>query len=102
MKSLIAKRSVQIDGRKTSVSLEAAFWDVLREVAGRSRITVSELISRINQERRSSNLSSALRLFALDACRNGSQSEQLRTTDEVSIQGTPDARSYGRVVGVEG
>ena len=26
MKSLIVKRSVDIDGRKTSVSLEDAFW----------------------------------------------------------------------------
>ena len=33
MKSLVVKRSVDIDGRKTSVSLEDAFWSDLKEIA---------------------------------------------------------------------
>ena len=33
MKSLVVKRSVDIDGRKTSVSLEDAFWNDLKEIA---------------------------------------------------------------------
>ena len=33
MKSLIVKRSVDIDGHKTSVSLEDAFWSDLKKIA---------------------------------------------------------------------
>ncbi len=33
IKSSVAKRSVVIDGHKTSVSLEDAFWSGLREIA---------------------------------------------------------------------
>jgi predicted DNA-binding ribbon-helix-helix protein len=37
MKSTIIKRSVVIDGHKTSISLEDAFWNCLKEIAkGRS------------------------------------------------------------------
>ena len=34
MKSLIVKRSIVIAGHKTSVSLENAFWEGLKEIAG--------------------------------------------------------------------
>jgi predicted DNA-binding ribbon-helix-helix protein len=33
MKSSIKKRAVSIDGRKTSISLEEAFWTALKEIA---------------------------------------------------------------------
>ena len=33
MKSLIVKRSIVIDGHKTSVSLEDVFWNALRDIA---------------------------------------------------------------------
>jgi len=48
MKSLVIKRSVIVDGRKTSVSLEEAFWRSLREIADGRRQTLSYLVSGIN------------------------------------------------------
>ena len=33
MKSLVVKHSVVIDGRKTSISVEDAFWIALKEIA---------------------------------------------------------------------
>ncbi len=68
-KSTVLKRSVVIDGHKTSVSLEDAFWDVLREIADTRRTTLSALIAKINAQRDHDNLSSALRLFVLGECR---------------------------------
>jgi len=65
MKSPIAKRSIAIDGHKTSVSLEDAFWNNLKEIAQTQRATVSELVGKIDGERQQSNLSSAIRLFVL-------------------------------------
>ena len=70
MKSLVVKRSVVVAGHKTSVTLEDAFWNGLKEIAGRRNITVSELVGAIDSERRHGNLSSAIRLFVLDFYRN--------------------------------
>jgi predicted DNA-binding ribbon-helix-helix protein len=70
MKSLVAKRSVVAAGHKTSVSLEDAFWNALKEIARGRNITLSELISSIDSERQQSNLSSAIRLFVLNFYRN--------------------------------
>jgi len=36
-KSPIVKRSVKINGRKTSVCLEDAFWTALKEIAASSK-----------------------------------------------------------------
>ena len=65
MKSLVIKRSIIFDGRKTSASLEDDFWNALRDIAhGRSE-TLSRLIANINANRQSANLSSVIRLFVL-------------------------------------
>ncbi len=69
MKSQVAKRSVVVDGHKTSVSLEDAFWSGLREIAHAQQATVSKLIADIDKTRKSNNLSSAIRLFVLDYVR---------------------------------
>jgi predicted DNA-binding ribbon-helix-helix protein len=66
MKSPVVKRSIAIAGRQTSVSLEDAFWNRLRAIAGRRQMTVSELVAAIDSDRQHDNLSSALRLFVLD------------------------------------
>jgi predicted DNA-binding ribbon-helix-helix protein len=70
MKSLVVKRSIVAAGHKTSVSLEDAFWDGLKEIARGRSITLSELVSAIDSERRHGNLSSSIRLFVLDFYRN--------------------------------
>ena len=65
MKSPIVKRSVVLAGRNTSVSLEDAFWQGLKDIATSRRTTLSDLISSIDGDRERGNLSSALRLFVL-------------------------------------
>ena len=66
MKSPVVKRSIVIAGHKTSVSLEDAFWKGLKEIAGTRDMTLSDLVSTIDSERRHGNLSSAIRLFVLN------------------------------------
>jgi predicted DNA-binding ribbon-helix-helix protein len=66
MKSQVAKRSVVVAGHKTSVSLEDAFWNGLKEIAGRRDITLSDLVAAIDSQRHHGNLSSAIRLFVLE------------------------------------
>ena len=65
MKSLIVKRSVMIENRYTSVSVEDDFWQALREIAMLRRVSLSRLISSIDADREFANLSSAIRLFVL-------------------------------------
>ena len=70
MKSLVVKRSIVVAGHKTSVSLEDAFWNGIREIASGRNITLSDLVTAVDSERQQGNLSSAIRLFVLDFYRN--------------------------------
>ena len=63
MKFAVVKRSIAIDGFKTSISLEDEFWYALLEIADRKRITVPALVKQINPTSKTDNLSSAIRLF---------------------------------------
>ena len=65
MKSSVVKRSIVIDGHKTSVSLEDPFWTDLKKIAHTQQVTLSELVTKIDGRREQSNLSSAIRLFVL-------------------------------------
>jgi predicted DNA-binding ribbon-helix-helix protein len=69
MKSLVVKRSIIIGGHKTSVSLEEPFWLGLKEIASDRHATLSSVVSGIDNGRKEGNLSSAIRLFVLDATR---------------------------------
>jgi predicted DNA-binding ribbon-helix-helix protein len=66
MKSPVVKRSIVIAGHKTSVSLEEAFWNGLKEIAALQRTTLSELAASIDKGRVEGNLSSAMRLYVLN------------------------------------
>ena len=59
MKSPVVKHSVNLNGRKTSVSVEDAFWEGLKEVAGKRLMTVADLIANIDATRQQTTLSSA-------------------------------------------
>lgn len=45
------KRSVEIAGHKTSISLEPVFWDLLRRAAQEAGLPVNALVARIDAER---------------------------------------------------
>ena len=70
--SAIVKRSIAIAGHRTSVSLEAPFWEALREIAAARGVSVQRLVGEVDAGRGRQNLSSALRVFVLDAVRRGS------------------------------
>jgi predicted DNA-binding ribbon-helix-helix protein len=63
IKSRIVKRSVNIVGRKTSVSLEDEFWNALKQIAIIQKIPLRELVLKIDNERADSGLSSAIRVY---------------------------------------
>lgn len=61
------KRSVEIAGHKTSISLEPVFWDLLRRVAAREGMPINALVARIDAERLEADtppgLASAIRVW---------------------------------------
>ena len=75
-RSTVAKRSVTIDGHKTSVSLENEFWTALKEIAVTRGMSFSQLVTTINREGESRNLSSRLRLFVLETFRHPTPERQ--------------------------
>ncbi|MFA6264582.1 MAG: ribbon-helix-helix domain-containing protein [Pseudolabrys sp.] len=93
MNSPVIKRSIVIGGHKTSVSLEDAFWQGLKEIAVARQMTLSDMVASIDTDRRQGNLSSAIRLYVLDHYRSrGSDqragAEQRETTArDVSFAG---------------
>ena len=68
-KSLVIKQSIDI-GRKTSVALEDAFWNGLKEIAEQRHESLAHLVSSIDAERQHANLSSAIRLYVLEFYRD--------------------------------
>ena len=73
MKSPVVKLSIEVEVQKTSVSLEEAFWNGMKEISGLRNITLAELVGEIDSNRQQGNLSSAIRLFVLDYFRTRAQ-----------------------------
>jgi predicted DNA-binding ribbon-helix-helix protein len=59
--SRIKKRSIVVNGHKTSISLEDEFWNELRDLAAERRVPVTALVNEIDQVP-GRNLSSAIRV----------------------------------------
>lgn len=66
---MLVKRSLSLAGHRTSLALEAEFWDVLDRVAEEERLSLAALIGRIDEARIEAgdelNLASACRVWAL-------------------------------------
>jgi predicted DNA-binding ribbon-helix-helix protein len=65
------KRSFSIQGHRTSISLEAPFWNALKAAAADEGTTLAALIGRIDKERDGAGLSSAVRVWLLRRSQGG-------------------------------
>ncbi|WP_120076108.1 ribbon-helix-helix domain-containing protein [Aurantiacibacter odishensis] len=67
------KRSVEIAGHKTSISLEPLFWEMLNAVAAREGLPLNAVVARIDAERIEAEhppgLATAIRLWLVDDLR---------------------------------
>ena len=68
MTQAIRKRSVTLAGHRTSLSVEAAFWEELKAIAEAEGVSVTRLIEHIDGAREG-NLSSAVRVYVLEKVR---------------------------------
>jgi predicted DNA-binding ribbon-helix-helix protein len=63
----VVKRSLVIAGHRTSISIEDAFWRRLRRIALKRGQSLNGLAAMIDASRGGANLSSAIRVFVLEA-----------------------------------
>jgi predicted DNA-binding ribbon-helix-helix protein len=69
---MLRKRSVSINGHGTSFSVEDPFFEELKRLARMEGKPLSALVAEIDGQRPDgSNLSSAIRLYVLEALRTG-------------------------------
>ena len=59
------KRSFNIKGHRTSISLEAPFWDALKQAADSEGVSLAKLVETIDATRNGAGLSSAIRVWLL-------------------------------------
>jgi len=64
---MLRKRSFTLSGHRTSVALEAEFWEVIEKAAVGERQSLAFLVAKIDAGRGDRPLASALRLYALAA-----------------------------------
>src|SRR5436190_22432884 len=89
---MIRKRSVTVAGHKTSISLEGAFWQGLRDIAEDHHTSLPRLIARIDGDRQqSANLSSAIRMFVVRHFRDQVHQQGRSVTDVSSKKEEPSA-----------
>jgi predicted DNA-binding ribbon-helix-helix protein len=81
----VVKHSLVIAGHRTSVSVEDAFWRRLRRIAAERGLSVNALAALIDASRGDANLSSAIRVFVLEA-QSGSKSEQESAAGEFAVR----------------
>ena len=66
------KRSLTLQGHRTSVSLEAAFWDEFQRLAKARNLSLTALAVELDHDRvPPSSLASAIRLFVLREVKAG-------------------------------
>jgi predicted DNA-binding ribbon-helix-helix protein len=63
------KRSLTISGHRTSIALEAAFWEALKAHAADERRPLARIITEIDEARGEAGLSSAIRVYLLERAR---------------------------------
>ncbi|MEM9358625.1 MAG: ribbon-helix-helix domain-containing protein [Pseudomonadota bacterium] len=76
------KRSFSIAGHRTSISLEAAFWDALKTIAASKDCSLASLVAEIDRERGDAGLSGAIRVWILDYYQRRTDSQS--ATDQES------------------
>jgi len=68
--SWLVKRSFSLAGHRTSIALEAEYWEVLAQLAAARGTSLAHLISEVDAERSPDQpLASSLRVYALKASR---------------------------------
>lgn len=64
------KHTVKVNGHDTSVFIEKEFWIELKYISKLNNKSISEIVSDIDKNKVTQNLSSAIRLYVLNHLKN--------------------------------
>lgn len=68
----IIKRSVNIQGHATSITLEEEFWHVLKTISKKTKRPIRQIVAELDEKKApEDNLSSAIRVFVLKSVQGG-------------------------------
>ena len=79
----MVNRNVTIGRRRTSLRLEPAMWDALEEICRREEMNQHELCTMIDERRRASSLTAAVRVFVIGYFRAAATEEGLVVVVEI-------------------
>jgi predicted DNA-binding ribbon-helix-helix protein len=65
-RSSLTLHNVVVDGRRTSVRLEASMWDGLQDIARRRGMSLNDLVTEIERNRGTPGLTAAIRVYIVD------------------------------------
>ncbi len=63
--STLVNRNVTVAGHRTSIRLEPAMWEALRQICEREHKPCNELVTEIDRQRVESSLTAAIRVYLL-------------------------------------
>lgn len=67
----IIKRSVNIQGHATSITLEEEFWHVLKAISKKTKRPIRQIVAELDEKKApEDNLSSAIRVFVLKSAQD--------------------------------
>lgn len=64
--SSLSPHNIVVDGRRTSVRLEASMWEGLQDIARRRGMTLNDLVTEIERNRDTPGLTAAIRVYIVD------------------------------------
>lgn len=73
--STLVNRNVFVGARRTSLRLEPAMWDALAEICRREDMTLHQVCALIDERRRASSLTAAIRVFIVNYFRSAATEE---------------------------
>ncbi len=99
--STLINRNVTVGGRRTSLRLEPAMWDALEEICRREEMSQHQLCAKIDERRRASSLTAAIRVFIVNYFRAAATEEGHANMGHGRLYGSTGRQraSYGRRTG---
>ncbi len=94
--STLVNRNVTVGGRRTSLRLEPAMWDALEEICQREEMSQHELCAMIDERRRASSLTAAIRVFIVNYFRAAATEEGHANMGHGRLYGNAGRQRAGR------
>jgi|TARA_B110000879_G_C11151742_1_gene504970 predicted DNA-binding ribbon-helix-helix protein len=66
----VNKHTVKVNGHDTSVFIEQEFWIELKNISKLQKKSISRIVSNVDKNKKTQNLSSAIRLYLLNHLKN--------------------------------